>query len=146
MGSQKEFHKKVATPIERYHSHRHAETLKKVIQPFVLRRLKTDKSIIKDLPEKMEMTVFCHLTKEQATLYEAVVQEMLDKIEESEGIKRKGLVLSTLMKLKQVCNHPAQFFHDNSAIKGRSGKLIRLIEMLEEVLAEQDKALIFTQF
>jgi SNF2 family DNA or RNA helicase len=146
LGSQKEFHKKFATPIERYHSNYHADTLKRVIQPFVLRRLKTDKSIIKDLPEKMEMTVFCNLTKEQATLYEAVVQEMLDKIEESEGIKRKGLVLSTLMKLKQVCNHPAQFFHDKSALNGRSGKLIRLTEMLEEVLAEKDKALIFTQF
>lgn len=146
LGSQKEFRKKFAVPIERYHSNYHADTLKRVIQPFLLRRLKTDKSIIKDLPEKMEMTVFCNLTKEQATLYEAVVHEMLDKIEDSEGIKRKGLVLSTLMKLKQVCNHPAQFFHDNSALKDRSGKLTRLTEMLEEVLAEQDKALIFTQF
>ena len=71
---------------------------------------------------------------------------MLDKIEDSEGIKRKGLVLSTLMKLKQVCNHPAQFFHDKSTLEGRSGKLTRLTEMLEEVLAEKDKALIFTQF
>lgn len=144
--SQKEFHKKFAIPIERYHSISRAKTLKTLIKPFLLRRLKTDKEIIKDLPEKMEMKVFCNLTEEQATLYEAVVQEMLDKIEDSEGIKRKGLVLSTLMKLKQVCNHPAQFLHDNSELEARSGKLTRLKEMLEEVLAEGDKALLFTQF
>lgn len=146
LGSQKGFKTKFSTPIERRHDAERAETLKVLIQPFVLRRLKTDKSIIKDLPEKVEMKVFCHLTKEQATLYEAVVQEMLDQIEESEGIQRKGLVLSTLMKLKQVCNHPAQFLHDKSAIPDRSGKLTRLKEMLEEALSEGDKALIFTQF
>lgn len=146
LGSQEEFRKKFAIPIERYRSKSHAETLKRLIQPFLLRRLKTDKSIIKDLPEKMEMKVFCNLSQEQVTLYEAVVQEMLDKIEESEGIKRKGLVLSTLMKLKQVCNHPAQFLHDKSELEGRSGKLMRLKEMLEEALSEGDKALIFTQF
>ena len=146
LGSQKEFHKKFAIPIERYHDADRSEMLKKVISPFLLRRLKTDKNIIKDLPEKMEMKVFCNLTEEQATLYGAVVQEMLDKIEDSEGIQRKGLVLSTLLKLKQVCNHPAQFLHDNSELEGRSGKLVRLLEMLEEVLAEGDKALLFTQF
>jgi SNF2 family DNA or RNA helicase len=146
MGSHKEFHKKLAIPIERHHNEYHAETLRTLIKPFVLRRLKTDEEIIKDLPEKMEMRVFCNLTEEQATLYEAVVQEMLDKIGDSEGIQRKGLVLSTLMKLKQVCNHPAQFLHDSSSLEGRSGKVTRLKEMLEEVLAEKDKALIFTQF
>jgi SNF2 family DNA or RNA helicase len=146
LGSQKEFHKKFAIPIERYHDAARSEMLKKLISPFLLRRLKTDKNIIKDLPEKMEMKVFCNLTEEQATLYGAVVQEMLDKIEDSEGIQRKGFVLSTLLKLKQVCNHPAQFLHDNSELEGRSGKLVRLLEMLEEVLAEGDKALLFTQF
>jgi SNF2 family DNA or RNA helicase len=146
LGAQKEFHKKFALPIERYRSTHHSEALKRIVQPFVLRRLKTDSSIIKDLPEKMEMKVFCNLTEEQATLYEAVVQEMLEKIDDSEGIQRKGLVLSTLMKLKQVCNHPAQFFHDSSTLHGRSGKLARLEEMLDEALSEGDRALIFTQF
>lgn len=146
LGGQKDFRTKFSLPIERYHDAGRAETLKLMIQPFVLRRLKTDKSIIQDLPEKMEMKVFCNLTKEQATLYQAVVQEMLDKIEDSEGIQRKGFVLSALMKLKQVCNHPAQFLHDRSAINGRSDKVTRLKEMLDEVLAEGDKALIFTQF
>jgi SNF2 family DNA or RNA helicase len=86
------------------------------------------------------------LTREQATLYEAVVKEMMEKIENSEGIERRGLVLATLMKLKQICNHPAQFVGDGSALPGRSGKLERLEEMLEEALSAGDKALVFSQF
>jgi SNF2 family DNA or RNA helicase len=146
LGSATEFRKKFALPIERYHEKERAEVLKRLIQPFVLRRLKTDKAIIADLPDKMEMKVFCNLTQEQASLYEATVKDMLQQIEESEGIQRKGLVLSTLLKLKQICNHPAQFIADGSSLPGRSGKLARLQEMLEEVLAAGDKALIFTQF
>ena len=92
------------------------------------------------------MKVFCTLTKEQASLYAAVVAEATQVLEESEGIKRKGVVLATLSKLKQVCNHPAQFLGDNSSIPNRSGKLARLTEMLEEVLEIQERALIFTQF
>ena len=146
LGPAKAFRTTFAIPIERYRDSECAEKLKRLIQPFVLRRLKTDKRIIKDLPEKMEMRVFCNLTQEQASLYEAVVKEMLERIEESEGIERKGMVLSALMKLKQICNHPAQFVHDGSELPNRSGKLARLEEMLEEVVAEGDKALIFTQF
>jgi SNF2 family DNA or RNA helicase len=146
LGPATEFRQQYAIPIERYHEAERAERLKRVIQPFVLRRLKTDKSIIADLPDKMEMRVYCNLTREQATLYEAVVKEMMEKIEESEGMERRGLVLATLMKLKQICNHPAQFVGDGSALPGRSGKLARLEEMLEEVLAAGDKALIFSQF
>ena len=146
LGSGVDFRKNFAIPIERYRDANRAEALKRLIQPFVLRRLKTDKTIIADLPDKMEMKVFCNLTQEQASLYEAVVQEMLARIEEADGIERKGLVLSTLLRLKQVCNHPAHFVADGSALRGRSGKLARLEEMLEEVLAEGDKALIFTQF
>ena len=92
------------------------------------------------------MKVFCTLTKEQASLYDAVVNDTTEQIESSEGIQRKGLVLATLTKLKQVCNHPAQFLHDHSAVAGRSGKLARLTEMLEEVLSAGDRALVFTQF
>ena len=146
LGSATDFRKNFAIPIERYREANRSEALKRLIQPFVLRRLKTDKTIIADLPDKMEMKVYCNLTQEQASLYEAVVKDMMAKIEEAEGIERKGLVLSTLLKLKQVCNHPAQFVADGSALPGRSGKLARLEEMLEEVLAEGDKALIFTQF
>jgi SNF2 family DNA or RNA helicase len=146
LGSGKDFRTNFAIPIEKYRNKDRAEALKRMIQPFVLRRLKTDKTIIADLPDKLEMKVFCNLTQEQASLYEAVVKEMLEKIEESEGIERKGLILSTLLKLKQVCNHPAQFLGDNSAISGRSGKLARLTEMLEEVNETGERALIFTQF
>jgi SNF2 family DNA or RNA helicase len=146
LGSATDFRQRFAIPVERYHDAERAESLKQVIQPFVLRRLKTDKSIIADLPDKMEMRVYCNLTREQATLYEAVVKEMMEKIEESEGIERRGLVLATLMKLKQICNHPAQFVGDGSALPGRSGKLARLEEMLEEALAAGDKALVFSQF
>jgi SNF2 family DNA or RNA helicase len=144
--SAQDFQTRFVTPIEKYHSPAHAERLKRLIQPFVLRRVKTDPAVISDLPEKIETRVFCNLTKEQATLYEAVVKEMLEKIARSEGVERKGLVLATLLKLKQVCNHPAQFLQDRSILPGRSGKLLRLEEMLEEILAERDKALIFTQF
>ncbi len=146
LGSAQDFRKSFALPIEKYHDANRAETLKRLIQPFVLRRLKTDKAIIRDLPDKMEMKVFCNLTQEQASLYEAVVKEMIEKIENSEGIERKGLILSTLLKLKQVCNHPAQFIGDGSSLPGRSGKLARLEEMLSEALAAGDKALIFSQF
>jgi SNF2 family DNA or RNA helicase len=94
----------------------------------------------------MEMKVFCPLTREQASLYAAVVEEAGKTLDEASGIRRKGVVLATLSKLKQVCNHPAQFLGDNSSIPGRSGKLARLVEMLEEVLAEGGRALVFTQF
>jgi SNF2 family DNA or RNA helicase len=146
LGSGEGFRKGFAVPIERYHNQQRAETLRRVIQPFVLRRQKTDKEIIQDLPEKMEMRVFCNLTREQASLYEAVVKEMMERIEEAEGMERRGLILATLTKLKQVCNHPAQFTSDGSSLPRRSGKLTRLEEMLDEVQAEGDKALISTQY
>lgn len=150
LGSGSEFRSSFALPIERYHDTERADTLKRLIQPFVLRRLKTDKTIIQDLPDKLEMNVLCNLTQEQASLYEAVVKEMMEKIEDADaeggGITRQGLVLATLLKLKQVCNHPAHFMGDGSSLPQRSGKLSRLEEMLEEALLAGDKALIFTQF
>src|SRR5262245_41753274 len=146
LGAQSEFRK---TFFIRIHAQRDADASarwKRLTGQFILRRSKTDKSIIADLPEKNEMKVFCTLTKEQASLYAAVAQDAIKSISESEGIQRKGQVLATLSKLKQVCNHPAQFLGDNSAIPSRSGKLARLTEMLEEALAEGDRALVFTQF
>ncbi len=123
-----------------------AAQLRRITAPFVLRRLKTDRTIIADLPDKIEMKEFCTLTREQATLYQAVVDDMLDRIDSSEGMERRGLVLATMMKLKQVCNHPAHFLADGSALPGRSGKLTRLVEVLEEAVQEGDRALVFTQF
>lgn len=154
LGSQNDFYNRFAKPIERANDAEATQRLKSLVSPFILRRVKTDPNVISDLPEKNEMKVFCNLTKEQATLYEAVVRDSLKRIEESEGIERRGIVLATLMKLKQVCNHPAQFLGENwerrpdgtSLLAGRSGKLARLTEMLEEVRAVRDRALIFTQF
>ncbi len=146
LGNQNAFRKNFFYPIQVQRDQESQERLKRITQPFVLRRLKTDKSIIGDLPEKQEMNVYCSLTKEQVTLYSAVLKDLENKLKQSEGIQRKGLILATLAKLKQVCNHPAHFLADNSALEARSGKLDRLLEMLEEVLAAGEKALIFTQF
>ncbi|GAC1401560.1 MAG: DEAD/DEAH box helicase [Pyrinomonadaceae bacterium] len=148
LGSAGGFRTRFGVPIERYGDETKAALLKQLTAPFVLRRLKTDKSIIQDLPDKLEMKTYCNLTREQATLYQAVVDEMLERIEASDdtGIERKGLVLATLMKLKQVCNHPAQLLKDNSCLAARSGKLERLEETLEEIFANDERALCFTQF
>ncbi len=146
LGPASTFRRRFATPIERYRDTERAEELKRLVRPFILRRLKTDRRIIRDLPAKHEMRVFCNLTREQASLYQATVDEMLTRVEESAGIERRGLVLATLLKLKQVCNHPAQLLQDGSALAGRSGKVARLEEILEEVLELGDRALVFTQF
>ena len=146
LGTWLEFRTNFAIPIEKYQDKDLSEKLKNLVRPFILRRLKTDKDIIKDLPEKQEIKVYCSLTKEQATLYQAVVNTAMSEIEDSEGIKRKGIILSTLTKLKQICNHPAHFLKDRSSISERSGKLNRLTEMLDEVFQNNEKCLIFTQF
>jgi SNF2 family DNA or RNA helicase len=146
LGTQAEFRRRFWVPIQAQRDAEAGDRLKRLTGPFVLRRLKTDKSVIADLPEKLEMKVFCNLTREQASLYAAVVAEASKGIEGAEGIQRKGLILGTLVKLKQVCNHPAQFLGDNSPVPGRSGKLARLTEMLDEALQAGDKALVFTQF
>ncbi|GIJ25550.1 helicase HelZ [Micromonospora qiuiae] len=146
LGPAATFRKRFAEPIERHGDAETAQRLRRITGPFVLRRLKTDSSIISDLPEKLEMEVFCNLTAEQAALYRAVVDDMLARIEASDGIERRGLVLATMTRLKQVCNHPAQLLRDDSPLDGRSGKLARLEEILDEVLAAGEKALLFTQY
>ena len=146
LGSESEFKRKFFVPIQAERDPSAAERLKRITEPFILRRLKTDRSIISDLPEKLETKVFCSLTKEQASLYASVLKETEEALEDAKGIQRRGLVLATLSKLKQVCNHPAQFLGDNSGIADRSGKLVRLTEMLEEVIEVGDRALVFSQF
>jgi len=153
LGTRTKFRSEFAIPIERYHEEEAIKRLRQLTNPFILRRLKTDPRVIQDLPEKVETKVYCTLSKEQATLYEAVVQDVMKQIEEKEGIERRGLVLSMLMQLKQICNHPVQYLHQagkgsdvGAALSGRSGKLERLAELLEEILAEGDRALLFTQF
>ena len=146
LGSERSFRERFADPIERRGDDDVAARLRRITGPFILRRLKTDRAIISDLPEKLEMKEFCVLTREQATLYQAVVDDMLSRIDEAEGMERRGLVLATMMKLKQVCNHPAHFLADGSSLPGRSGKLTRLVELLGEAMSEGDRSLVFTQF
>ncbi|WP_433373216.1 DEAD/DEAH box helicase [Actinoplanes sp. CA-142083] len=146
LGPAKRFRRRFQEPIEVRQDEDAAAALKRATGPFVLRRLKTDKSIISDLPEKNEMKVWCTLTPEQATLYQAVVEDMMATIESTEGIERRGNVLAAMTKLKQVCNHPAHLLKDGSRLPARSGKLARLEELAEEIIEEGDKALIFTQY
>ena len=146
LGSVTRFRERFFLPIQTRRDPEAIESLRRLTGPLILRRLKTDRSIIADLPEKNEMKVYCTLTKEQASLYEAVARDAEKEIAEAEGISRKGLVLATITKLKQVCNHPRQLLGDRSAIDGRSGKVTRLYEMLTEAVESGDRALVFTQF
>jgi non-specific serine/threonine protein kinase len=146
LGSAAGFRERYANPIERYRDVEATQRLREATGPFVLRRLKTDKDIITDLPEKIEMRTDCHLTREQATLYQAVVDDMLERAAAAVGFERAGIILAALTKLKQVCNHPAHLLKDRSRLEGRSGKLTRLEEIVDEALAEGDRVLCFTQF
>jgi len=120
--------------------------LRELVRPYILRRLKTDKTVIADLPDKTEMKAFCQLSRKQAALYEQSVKEMAKQLEESEGIQRKGLVLSFLMRFKQICNHPSQWLGDGSWAEDESGKWARLRDIAEVIAAKQEKVLVFTQF
>ncbi|MBE9035084.1 DEAD/DEAH box helicase [aff. Roholtiella sp. LEGE 12411] len=146
LGKRQFFQRRFAMPIEKYGDTASLSQLRALVQPFILRRLKSDREIIQDLPDKQEMTVFCGLTAEQAALYQKVVEQSLAEIESAEGLQRRGMILALLIKLKQICNHPAQYLKQATLEQHNSAKLLRLEEMLEEVLAEGDHALIFTQF
>jgi SNF2 family DNA or RNA helicase len=147
LGPASIFRARYSVPVERYADADAAARLRRVTRPFLLRRVKTDKAVIADLPEKFERRQWCNLTTEQATLYRAVIDEMFVKLREGRaGSQRKGLVLSAMTKLKQVCNHPAHLLGDGSPLAGRSGKLDRLEEILANALVDGDRALVFTQF
>jgi SNF2 family DNA or RNA helicase len=148
LGSQRAFREAFATPIERHNDDNAAARLRKLTAPFIMRRVKTDKSIISDLPDKFENKVYVALSAEQATLYEAVVREEMALLEAAEDdMARRGSVLRLLTRLKQVCNHPAHFLKEEAPkMTGRSGKLDRLTELLDEVFDAGQKALIFTQY
>jgi SNF2 family DNA or RNA helicase len=146
LGNRQFFQRRFAMPIEKYGDIASLNQLRSLVQPFILRRLKTDREIIQDLPEKQEMNVFCGLTTEQATLYQQAVETSLAEIESAEGLQRRGMILALLVKLKQICNHPAQYLKATTLEQHHSAKLQRLEEMLDVALAEGDRALIFTQF
>lgn len=147
LGNQTQFRRNFELPIQKNNDRHQSVTLKKLVEPFILRRVKTDESIIKDLPDKVEQKLYCNLTKEQASLYEAIVKDVEEQLKSVEGIHRKGLILATLTKLKQICNHPMQFLQDGSEFTlERSHKLTRLSEMIQEAIEEGESMLIFTQF
>jgi superfamily II DNA or RNA helicase len=142
LGSAKRF----AELIKQMESTSSYQPLRTLVSPYILRRLKTDKRVITDLPEKVEMTVFCNLSREQAALYEKSVRDLAQALEDSDGMKRRGLVLAQLMKLKQLCNHPAQLRGTGDYLPNHSGKFQRLSTLCEELAERQEKALVFTQF
>ncbi len=146
LGNEGRFKDQFAAPIEKYRDPDAALELRQRVGPFILRRLKTDRSIIQDLPDKQEMKVYTQLSREQALLYQGRVEQMEKDLQAAQGIERRGRILALLTHLKQICNHPSQFLKQTGPYKGRSGKLERLTEMLEEVLASGERALVFTQF
>ncbi|MDL5158007.1 DEAD/DEAH box helicase [Actinomycetospora termitidis] len=151
LGGITAFRDRYAVPIERHGRSDVAKRLQTAVRPFLLRRVKTDKAVVDDLPDKIETVERCSLTAEQASLYQVVVDEMTETLHGLEtagkqGIERRGRVLAALTKLKQVCDHPALLLHDGSPLARRSGKLARVEEIVAEILAAGEKALLFTQF
>jgi SNF2 family DNA or RNA helicase/uncharacterized Zn finger protein len=146
MKSLKEFNDNFAIPIERYREVEVAEKLKNVSSPFLLRRLKTDKTIIKDLPEKIVIDEFNYLSKEQTAIYQNIVEANMAAIESSEGIERKGLIFKLITNLKQLCNHPSNYTKQKDYDPNLSGKATKLISLLREILINKEKIIIFTQY
>lgn len=125
-------------------------SVRQIISPYILRRLKTDKTIIADLPDKTEVDTYCFLTKGQVALYQQTVEELEEKLSRTDRVEdrmaRRGLVLSYLMRLKQICNHPSQWLGHGEFDETKSGKFLRLRELCESIAAKQEKVLIFTQY
>ncbi|MDR2545639.1 MAG: DEAD/DEAH box helicase [Methanobrevibacter sp.] len=142
----KKFKADFINPIEKDRDLDILEKFKKITSPFILRRLKTDKTIIDDLPDKLENECYCYLTKDQATLYQKTIDTVLNEIQNSEGIERKGLVLKLINSLKQICNHPSQFTKSKKFSIKQSGKMEMLIDILENIEENKEKSVIFTQF
>jgi hypothetical protein len=160
LGHAAEFRRRFSHPIERRRDRERSDALRSMIRPFVLRRLKTDPTVVPDLPPLVETKEFAALTAEQARLYEEVVSGLLKRVDAAEGMQRRGLVLAGIVRLKQICNHPANLSddadgaaengesdaHDVASLAGRSGKVKRLLELFEEVTASGERALVFTQY
>ena len=146
LGSQQRFREQFSSAIERHGDPEAAARLRRLTQPFVLRRTKADRRLLPDLPDKIEQIAYAQLTKEQATLYQGVVDQLLVDAKDTEGMQRRGRVLAALTRLKQICNHPAHALKDGSRLAGRSGKLNRFDELVTEILDVEERALVFTQF
>ena len=144
LGSSKQFAKLVKRLAEQ--AHNPYGPLRELVRPYILRRMKTDKSVIADLPDKTEVRAYCPLSRKQAALYQAAVNELAAHLDHADGIQRRGIVLAFLMRFKQICNHPSQWLGDNAWAEDDSGKWGRLRELAEVIAAKQEKVLVFTQF
>ncbi len=146
LGTMREFQKSYAIPIEKFKENSRAGKLKMSISPFVLRRLKTDKNVISDLPEKMVLNDYCYLSKPQAVLYEKTLNEMMEKISGFTGVNRRGNIFKLITALKQICNHPYQFLKSGEMSRELSGKMDKCISTVQSILDNGEKTLIFTQY
>lgn len=146
LGSLREFQKRYAVPIEKFKQTNRAEKLKLSISPFVLRRLKTDKSVISDLPEKVVLDEYCYLSKTQAALYESTLNSIMGQIAEAQGINRRGMIFKLITALKQICNHPFQYKKSGEMTKDVSGKCDKFISVLDGILQNKEKSVVFTQY
>ena len=146
LGALREFQKSYAIPIERFKESARATKLKMSVSPFVLRRLKTDKNVITDLPEKLVLNDYCYLSKPQAVLYEKTLNEMMDKISGFTGVNRRGNIFKLITALKQICNHPHQFLKAGEMSKEFSGKMEKCVALVQNILDNNEKTLIFTQY
>ena len=146
LGSERAFETEFATPIQVNHDQEKTLLFRKITAPFILRRLKTDKTIISDLPDKIENNHYCSLGSEQAALYQNVVDTAIEEIEQLEGIQRRGMVLKMITALKQICNHPDNYLKKGSADPARSGKSLILVDLLRQIRDAGEKTLIFTQY
>jgi non-specific serine/threonine protein kinase len=144
LGSFNEF-KRFAKTLEQNEG-RHYAPLRKLVQPYILRRLKTDKTVISDLPDKTEVHAWCGLSTSQAILYQQSVNELAQALDTPDGMKRRGLILAFILRFKQICNHPAQLLSHGTYSPEESGKFVRLAEIAEQISARQEKLLVFTQF
>lgn len=146
LGGLREFQKSYAIPIERFKEISRASKLKMSVSPFVLRRLKTDKNVITDLPEKLVLNDYCYLSKPQAMLYEKTLKEMMEKISEFTGVNRRGNIFKLITALKQICNHPHQFLKAGEMSKELSGKMEKCVSIVQNIIDNNEKTLIFTQY
>src|SRR4029079_1911104 len=144
LGSPSAFSRFVRTAEKRGHGG--YGPLRELVRPYILRRLKSDRRVIADLPDKTEVRAFCGLTKKQVALYQQTVEDLRTSLQASDGIKRRGIVLASLVRLKQICNHPSQWLGDGAYAADESGKFARLAEIADEIASRQEKALVFTQF
>jgi len=140
------FKKKFSIPIEVERDQKKVEIFRAITSPFIMRRLKSDKSIIQDLPDKIETNLYCELTKDQTALYQSVIDTTMKQVESTEGIDRKGAVLKLITALKQVCNHPVQFLKKGEVLPQDSGKSVQLLDLLKRIEQNGEKTLIFTQY